>query len=230
MASNQMSITQGLAELKLLDKRIKNLIDDNYEGPDGPYCFRFIAVNTKTSQVDAEKLKKDAQAAYQSFNDLLKRRDQIKRAIIMKNATTSVRIGTWEGTVAEAIEQKLSMAYKRTLLYNMKKQVADVTERLKTEQKTISDRLDRLLASEMGKDMKTNPETVSLLSASFEANNKITLLDPLESGKVIKALDEEIETFTTNVDWVLSEANSKTLITVGPPTSIIASAVENFGC
>jgi hypothetical protein len=107
------------------------------------------------------------------------------------------------------------MAYKRTLLYNMKKQVADVTERLKTEQKTISDRLDRLLASEMGKDMKTNPETVSLLSASFEANNKITLLDPLESGKVINALDEEIENFTTNVDWVLSEANSKTLITVG---------------
>jgi hypothetical protein len=133
----------------------------------------------------------------------------------MKNATTSVRIGTWEGTVAEAIEQKSSMAYKRTLLYNMKKQVADVTERLKTEQKTISERLDRLLASEMGKDMKTNPETVSLLSASFEANNKITLLDPLDSGKVITALDEEIETFTTNVDWVLSEANSKTLITVG---------------
>jgi hypothetical protein len=32
---------------------------------------------------------------------------------------------------------------------------------------------------------------------------------------VITALDEEIETFTTNVDWVLSEANSKTLITVG---------------
>jgi hypothetical protein len=225
-----MSITQGLAELKLLDKRIKNLIEDNVDGIDGPYCFRFIAVNTKASQVDAEKLKKDAQAAYQSFNALVKRRDQIKRAIIMKNATTSVRIGTWEGTVAEAIEQKSSMAYKRTLLYNMKKQVADVTERLKTEQKTISDRLDRLLASEMGKDMKTNPETVSLLSASFEANNKITLLDPLESGKVIKALDEEIETFTTNVDWVLSEANSKTLITVGPPTSIIASAVENFGC
>ena len=230
MASNQMSITQGLAELKLLDKRIKNLIDDNYEGPDGPYCFRFMAVNTQTSQVDAEKLKKDAQAAYQSFNALVKRRDQIKRAIIMKNATTSVRIGTWEGTVAEAIEQKSSMAYKRTLLYNMKKQVAEVTERLKTEQKNVSERLDRLLASEMGKDMKTNPETVSLLSASFEANNKITLLDPLESGKVINALDEEIETFTTNVDWVLSEANSKTLITVGPPTSIIASAVENFGC
>lgn len=215
MASNQMSITQGLAELKLLDKRIKNLIEDNYNEPDGPYCFRFIAVSTKTNQVDAEKMKKDALATYQSFNALVKRRDQIKRAIIMKNATTPVRIGTWEGTVAEAIEQKSSMAYKRTLLYSMKKQVAEVTERLKTEQKSVSERLDRLLATEMGKDMKTNPETVAALSASFETNNKITLLDPLESGKVINALEDEIETFTTNVDWVLSEANSKTLITVG---------------
>jgi hypothetical protein len=210
-----MSITQGLAELKLLDRRIKNLIEDNYNEPDGPYCFRFIAVSTKTNQVDAEKMKKDALATYQSFNALVKRRDQIKRAIIMKNATTPVRIGTWEGTVAEAIEQKSSMAYKRTLLYSMKKQVAEVTERLKTEQKSVSERLDRLLATEMGKDMKTNPETVAALSASFETNNKITLLDPLESGKVINALEDEIETFTTNVDWVLSEANSKTLITVG---------------
>ena len=215
MASNQMSITQGLAELKLLDKRIKNLIEDNYNEPDGPYCFRFIAVSTKTNRVDAEKMKKDALATYQSFNALIKRRDQIKRAIIMKNATTPVCIGTWEGTVAEAIEQKSSMAYKRTLLYSMKKQVAEVTERLKTEQKSVSERLDRLLATEMGKDMKTNPEVVAALSTSFETNNKITLLDPLESGKVITALEEEIENFTTNVDWVLSEANSKTLITVG---------------
>ena len=215
MASNQMSITQGLAELKLLDKRIKNLIEDNVDGIDGPYCFRFIAVNTKTNQVDAEKLKREAQATYQSFNALIKRRDQIKRAIIMKNATTPVRIGTWEGTVAEAIEQKSSMVYKQTLLYNMKRQVSDMTESMKTEQKSVSDRLDRLLATEMGKDMKTNPEVVAALSTSFETNNKITLLDPLESGKVITALEDEIETFTTNVDWVLSEANSKTLITVG---------------
>ena len=212
MASNQMSITQGLAELKLLDKRIRNIID---LAGDGSSSFRFIAISTKTNRVDAEKLKKDAQATYQSFNALVKRRDQIKRAIIMKNATTPVRIGTWEGTVAEAIEQKSSMVYKQTLLYNMKRQVSDMTERLKTEQRTVSERLDRLLATEMGKDMKTNPEVVAALSTSFETNNKITLLDPLESGKVITALEDEIETFTTNVDWVLSEANSKTLITVG---------------
>jgi len=212
MASNQMSITQGLAELKLLDKRIRNIID---LAGDGSSSFHFIAISTKTNRVDAEKLKKDAQATYQSFNALVKRRDQIKRAIIMKNATTPVRIGTWEGTVAEAIEQKSSMVYKQTLLYNMKRQVSDMTDRMKSEQKSVSDRLDRLLATEMGKDMKTNPEVVAALSTSFETNNKITLLDPLESGKVITALEDEIETFTTNVDWVLSEANSKTLITVG---------------
>jgi len=219
MASNQMSITQGLAELKLLDKRIKNLIGSTSGSSDwesSQTCFRFMDVSTKTKQVDAERLKKEAQSAYQSFNDLLKRRDLIKRAIIQKNATTIIRIGTWEGTVAEAIEQKSSMAYKRTLLYSMKKQSTEVTDRLKTEQKDMLDRLDRLLSSEMGKDMKTNPETVAALSVSFQENNKITLLDPLESSKVINALEEEIETFTTNVDWVLSEANSKTLISVGP--------------
>ena len=133
----------------------------------------------------------------------------------MKNATTSVRIGTWEGTVAEAIEQKASMVYKRELLKNMKKAVVDVRENLLAEQRSVSERLDRLLSSEMSKDMRTNPETVASLSVAFQENNKITLLDPLDSGKVIKVLEEEIENFTTNVDWVLSEANSKTLILVG---------------
>jgi hypothetical protein len=214
---NEISITQGLAELKLLDKRIKNLVGSSgtSDWDSSQTCFRFMDVSTKTQQVDAERLKKEAQSAYQSFNDLLKRRDQIKRAINQKNATTIVRIGSWEGTVAEAIEQKASITYKRTLLYSMKKQSTEVTDRLKSEQKDMSDRLDRLLSSEMGKDMRTNPETVSALSASFQENNKITLIDPLDSGKVIKALEEEIESFTTNVDWVLSEANSKTLIRVG---------------
>ena len=214
MANNGISITQGLAELKLLDKRIRNINDGASEYEPG-FCFRFIAISTKANQVDAEKLKKEAQAAYQSFNDLLKRRDQIKRAIIMKNATTSVRIGTWEGTVAEAIEQKASMVYKRELLKNMKKAVVDVRENLLAEQRSVSERLDRLLSSEMSKDMRTNPETVASLSVAFQENNKITLLDPLDSGKVIKVLEEEIENFTTNVDWVLSEANSTTLILVG---------------
>ena len=211
----QMSITQGLAELKLLDKRIVKLIgksDDRYNN-EAP-CFAFVDLMTKTKPVDMERFKKEALANYHSLFDLMRRRDTIKRAIILANATTQVKIGTWSGTVAEAIEQKASIKYKETLIKSMKRQVEEVTSRFRTETSELQGRLDRLLSSEMGKDVKTNPETVDALSRSFTENNKIALVDPLDSSKLIATLEEEVDGFATNVDWVLSEINGKTMITV----------------
>jgi len=44
--------------------------------------------------------------------------------------------------------------------------------------------------------------------------NKVEIVDPLDLHKMAKELGDEIDAFETNVDWVLSEANGKTLITV----------------
>jgi len=42
----------------------------------------------------------------------------------------------------------------------------------------------------------------------------VELVDPLDLVKMAKELSDEIDSFETNVDWVLSEANGKTMITV----------------
>jgi hypothetical protein len=62
--------------------------------------------------------------------------------------------------------------------------------------------------------VRTNPETIQAITNSFRDNNKVEFVDPLGLEKRIKELDEEIETFETNVDWVLSEANGRTMIQV----------------
>jgi hypothetical protein len=209
--TSEMSITQGLAELKLLDKRIKKLC--------GTDCFKFVDVSTKTRFVDTDTLKKEALASYQSFVDLVKRRDSIKQAIVLKNATTLVKIGEWTGSIAEAIERKSSIEYKKSLLYNMKRQATAANERYDNEQRELADRLDRLMNSEMGKDVRTNPETINAITSSFYEKNKVSLVDPLNSAKLIADLEEEVETFLTNVDWVLSETNGKTRIRVGAITT-----------
>ena len=116
--------------------------------------------------------------------------------------------------MAEAIEQKTSIKYRETLIKSMKRQVEEVMKRLQDEKSELQGRLDRLLSSEMGKDVKTNPDTVDALTRSFTENNKVQLIDPLDSSKLIATLEEEVESFSTNVDWVLSEINGKTMITV----------------
>lgn len=203
-STNQMSITQALAEIKLLDKRINKHIDN----------ITWADVSTVSKPIDAEKLKSRATAEYQSYMDLVKRRDSIKRAIVLSNASTRVKIANWEGTVAEAIEHKKSIQYKQNLLDVMKSQLMNAKSEYESQKNAVDMRLERLLQSELGKDVKTNPETITALSTSFRSNNKVELVDPLDLGAKISSLESEIDSFETNVDWVLSEANGRTMITV----------------
>jgi hypothetical protein len=204
----QMSVTQGLAELKLLDKRINKELS---------YVF-WAKVSTKNNRVDEAALKKVAQAEYQSYMDLVKRRDTIKRAIVLSNAVTAVTVGSgsthWKGTVAEAIEHKASLTYKKSLLEKIKKCISSVQSEYSTANEALERRLDGLLTSELGKDVKTNPETITALRTSFLETNKVELVDPLDLMKMAKDLSDEIDSFESNVDWVLSEANGRTQITL----------------
>ena len=199
-----MSVTQALAELKLLDKRINKALD----------YVTWADVKTKAHPVDTERFAKTVRAQYQSFTDLVKRRDAIKRAVVTANATTRVKVGAWEGTVAEAIEYKTSIAYKKRLLDEMRSQMIRAREKFQEQQEAVDGRLEKLLHSELGKDVKTSPETITALTNSFRENNKVELVDPLDLTGCIVALEDEIEAFETNVDWVLSETNGKTMISV----------------
>lgn len=200
-----MSVTQALPELKLLEKRIDKVMDSIQD-----WC----KVSHNGAPVDKDKHKKETDAQLQSFMDLVKRRDTIKRAIILSNAQTKVKIGSFEGTVAEAIEYKKSIQFKRSLLEGMKSCLTSKREEYERMKGQVDSRLERLLQSELGKDVKTNPETISALTTSFRDNNKVELVDPLDLAVKITTLEEELDAFETNVDWVLSQANATTLIQV----------------
>lgn len=197
----QISITQGLAELKLLDKRIVKALER----------VKWTSVSTKNhSKIDIDTFTKNVESEYQSYLDLVKRRDLIKRAIVLANS----KIGDWNGTIAEAIEQKSSIEYKKKLLGKLKTNLLESLNEFKLKERDLNNRLDKLLQGELTKDIKTNPETIQAITVSFKENNKIVHLDPLDLTKKILSLEQETDSFETNVNWVLSEANGKTLITV----------------
>lgn len=199
---SSMSVTQALAELKLVRKRLDS----------GLRHAEWASVATKTHPVNAEKFEKDANASLQSYTDLYTRYIKLKTAIVRANAATRVKVGSWEGSVADAIEYKRCIEFKKTLLESLRDGLTQARSEYEQEQAQVANRLERLLASELGKDVRTNPETITALTTSFRANNPVELVDPLNTAKRIKELEEEIDSFETNVDWVLSEANGRTLI------------------
>lgn len=199
---SSMSVTQALAELKLLRKRLEN----------GLYQVEWARVSTKTQPVNVEKFTTAAKASLQSYTDLYDRYVALKTAIVRANAETRVKVGSWEGTVADAIECKRSIELKKKLLDTMREQLVDARTQYDQEQARLTDRLERLLVSELGKDVRTNPETITALTTTFRTNNPIELVDPLDLASRVKVLEEEIDSFETNIDWVLSEANGRTMI------------------
>lgn len=200
-----MSITQALPELKLLEKRIDKVSQTIQD-----WC----KISHNGAPLDKEKHKKETEAQLQSYMDLVRRREAIKRAIVLSNAQTKVRVGQFEGTVAEAIEYKSSIRFRRNLLEGMKESLQARREEYERKKSEVEGRLERLLQSELGKDVKTNPETITALTTSFRENNKVELVDPLDLASKIQSLEDELDSFETNVDWVLSQANATTLIQV----------------
>ena len=203
-STQQMSITQALSELKLIRKRYEKILEGG----------KFVTMKTKSKQVDVEEFTRNVKASYQSFRDLLSRYNKVKSAIVISNSHSSVTIGVRTYSIAEAVERKRSIAIEKQLLRELQSQWRTTTSEVEQHQSIQQERLDKMLLQELGKDSKTNVEVVTALSDTFMKNNKAELIDPLGLEAKIKELSDELDAFETNVDWVLSESNGRTMIQV----------------
>lgn len=202
--SQTMSVTQALAELKLLRKRLETSLGD----------AKFVTMVTKKSMVDRGRFETQARASMQSYRDLLNRYYKIKSAIVRSNAVTEVVIAGRTYSMAEAVERKRSIEQERNLLTVMMYQHAAATAEYERHCASEQARVDRMLAVELGKDSKTNIEVVKSLTEAILTENRAEVLDPLNIAALIGETKKSIEEFEMNVDWVLSESNGKTIIMV----------------
>lgn len=206
--STEISVAKGLSELKVLETRIYRAISDAK--------FGAIKVGNKLSDgfKTEEEVNKDAKASLDSINDLIKRRNNIKSAIVESNAETFVDVAGVKYTVASAIERKSSIDYEKHLLMIMRNQYSQL---LKTEEKTnneVKERLDKQLNSLFGKDGDKEDEVAKKYSESFKKDNEATIVDPINLRKKIEELANSIEEFESNVDFALNESNVLTKITI----------------
>jgi hypothetical protein len=200
----EISITQALAEIKLIRIRLRNRLE---------FC-NFIKMKTKKSLIDSDKFTKNAKSDYQGYIDLMERYNRMKSAIVTSNARTVVKVGDREYTVAEAVERQRNIHYEEEILRVMKDQYIEVMAEFEKHKETEQARVDRLLSTELGKDSKTNIDVIKGLTETFLAENKAEIIDPLGLEERIKEIETSIQDFTTNINWILSEVNGKTLISV----------------
>lgn len=202
-----ISITRALVELKTIDARINKLTRAL-----NPVTTGLVKPQSTSVREEQEQFNAAALAQWQSVQDLIARRDKIKRGIIMSNATTQVEIQGQTLSVAEAIDKKNSISLKQNLLQHLRAERSGAVNERERDKTRLQERLDAFIQSQ--ERVLKDPEMLKTSVAAFKEMHETRILDPLNLDEIISALDAEIDGFISEVDFVLSESNARTTIEV----------------
>lgn len=213
MTTEKMTVHKALAELKVIDDRINKAISE------GVYVIANKHSNEKIQGMTIEQFKEKMKASHQKVTDLINRRNALKRAVVLSNATTKIKIGNDEYTVAEAIEMKnhgmeFKTNYMRMIASQNLSAQADIN---RNSGEAIEKRAEQYVLSVIQaqpKDAKMaiDSDAMQALRKDYIKNNTYDLIDPLKVNDIIEKMTDEINEFNTEVDAALSVSNALTVI------------------
>lgn len=213
MTTEKMTIHKALAELKTMDARIAKAIHET------PYVLAVKHSAEKINGMTVDNFKDKMRSGYQKATNLIARRDAMKRAVVLSNAATKVKIGDNEYTVAEAIEMKNhGMEFKSDLLRQMNSAYTAAQNELvrnggeALEKKAEQYVLAVIAAQPKDSKMSVDSDAMKTLRQTYIDNNTYDLVDPMNIAKVMEKLDAEINEFNAEVDAALSCSNALTVI------------------
>lgn len=200
-----MSIHRALAELKLYDSKIYDLLQRPY----------VMAVKSNATMVNGLSVKEQTEAmkaSLQALNALVRNREILKSAIAASNEATIVTIAGETMTVLDAIERKNYLSTREQIVSQLRAQYNRAYALVKQYEDNFQNGLERYINAST-KDT-ANKELIETLTNSYKNLNEVILLDPNTIVKTIDKMVEEIANFRAEVDYILSESNATTFIEV----------------
>ena len=210
MTTETLTIHRALSELKIIDSRINKAISE------GIFVTANKHSNAKINGMTIPEVQDFMKSSLDSITSIITRKNAIKRAVDLSNATTKVTINGVDMTVVEAINLKNhGLESKQALVNAMKKQYTLAINKATSDNNTLNERAESyVIGMYGGKDTKTDQSTITKAKQEFIEMNTIDIVDGVNILKVIKSLEEEIFNFTAEVDAILSESNAITQITI----------------
>jgi hypothetical protein len=206
----KISITRALSEVKTIGERIDRKIREAQ--------FVTIAKDSETfihGGMPKNKFEQEVGSSMASISAMFARLTAIKGAIAEANAKTTVVVAGKTYTVVQAIEAKKVMELKKKLLRGMRDSLESHTTRVTDVNIKVDVSLDRLV-TEMVKatDKDRKSSTITEFCNEYRKQNAYSVYDPCNIRQVASNLADDITGFLGEIDFVLSESNSKTEIEI----------------
>ena len=214
MTQETMTVHQGLAELKMLDKKIRQANAENV------YVYYKLKASDTVKGVKVAEVSDKMSSAIQSISDHLKRYNAIKAAIVASNAVTKIVIGDASYTVADAIELKNhyfpALTEYRNNLVRQDDAAVNRVETNNTQARELAERQARETVKKDSGEGQIDTDVYEKLIKIQLEHKEMELVTPtgIKIESLIESLSNEIDDFTTNVDAALSVSNALTSITI----------------
>lgn len=203
----KVTIHRALSELKVIGARIDKAIDEII--PSGAQQKDKL-VNGNMKREDFEE---QATQKYQSVIDLIDRRNKIKSAIVQANGVTLVTIGGEQMTIAEAINFKTVITYRKKFVEMLKKRHTNAKAAIEKANSQVDANALKIAETALGKaGVKIGEDDAQKVIGPYIEANKFSMVDPLSIEKKIEDLEKKTSNFEVEVDAVLSEINAVTFI------------------
>ena len=208
-----ISITRALAELKRIDEQLEKATRTSLfvVSTVGHGAQRKLLSGNVTLEATAKKL----QSSRDSIQHLFTKRQALKAAIVQSNAVTTVTIGGTTMTVAQAIELKRSIQFKRILMESIQAQLVATTKLVDGHNVKLQAEIEANLQAVYGSDKsKLDASSYDAVAVPKLNAREATVFDPTNAVKYVTDLGEEISLVDTELDFTLSESNARTEIQI----------------
>lgn len=214
----KISVTRGLVQLKRLEERINKDMQEIDSYVIVNKCNETNVLNgTMTKQVYIDTVKRK----WQSLQDKLSLRQEIKDAIVESNAKTKVEIAGKHYTIAQAIEKKTNIEkFDRLIAIKFRKAYLGALDAVEYKNDSVVDMAERTFLGR-GEDKKKNESNKDILDAmhTYIDSKKYEIVDPINMKVLKDTYEKEVLDFLAEVDQALTESNSLTTIEISKKPS-----------
>ena len=208
----EITIHKALSELKTMESRIrKAIISGDFIG-----IKKASADKVYKTMLSVEDFNKKAEAQFQSVVDLIARADELKKKITLSNATTKVIVNGIEMTVAEAIEMRKIIHYKKIFRDTLLEQYNNAISSLNYNNEKVHSNMESQNTALLycSKDAKIKNDDLLTFENVYLDSHKWDEINPLKIQDKIEELNSEIDGFEVEIDDVLSTSNGITTISI----------------
>lgn len=219
-ANTQYSLTRALSLVKSLTTRIQTTSDEFRGKAAKPIIGLARGKASKTPADGRFTNSKDAEAHYvgnlKSYTDMIDLRRKLKSAINLANSTTKVTIAGKELTIADALDLKNEVTLRQQVLASIRLQHLQHAQTVEADVPAQEARINEQVKATAGtsSDGAANKDVRDTYVKLDQDRRQLVLLDPNNLTAWIESESTEISNIIDEIDYVLSEVNAKTTISV----------------